>query len=92
MHLIKNESGATDKIFLTPEEWELMKTINGEFQRAKMAIADLEIQKQGMLDKVREIHAEFDKHDKGIVSKYGPNSIINLATGEVTQRAPKIIN
>jgi hypothetical protein len=51
-----------------------------------MAIADAELQKQTLIRIVDEIKAQFSAHEKLLIEKYGANAVINIQTGEVTQK------
>jgi hypothetical protein len=71
---------------VTQEELGKIQELNAEFNKAKMAIADVELQKQTFIRIVDEIKAQFSEHERLLIEKYGENAIINIQTGEVTQK------
>jgi len=71
---------------LTQEELGKIQELNAEFNKVKMAIADAELQKQTLIRVVDEIKAQFSAHEQLLIGKYGANAVINIQTGEVTQK------
>ena len=71
---------------VTQEELGKIQELNAEFNKVKMAIADAELQKQTLIRIVDEIKAQFSAHEKLLIGKYGANAVINIQTGEVTQK------
>jgi len=71
---------------VTQEELGKIQELNAEFNKVKMAIADVELQKQTFIRIVDEIKAQFSEHERLLIEKYGENAIINIQTGEVTQK------
>ena len=50
---------------------------------------ELELEKNPTA-RVEELKAEFQTHEKGLVDKYGVNSVINLETGEVKEKEEEV--
>ena len=75
-----------EKVFLTEEELGKIKKMNEEFNKIKRSIGDLELQKNGLLKAVDGLQSEFASHEIELIKKYGQDSIINVQTGEVTQK------
>ena len=71
---------------LTQEELGKIQELNAEFNKVKMAIADAELQKQTLIRVVDEIKVQFSAHEQLLIEKYGANAVINIQTGEVTQK------
>lgn len=71
---------------VTQEELAKIQELNAEFNKVKMAIADVELQKQTLIRVVDEIKSQFSIHEKSLIEKYGANAVINVQTGEVTQK------
>jgi len=71
---------------VTQEELEKIQELNVEFNKVKMAIADSELQRQTLIRVVDEIKAKFSAHEQLLIGKYGANAVINIQTGEVTQK------
>jgi hypothetical protein len=71
---------------VTQEELVKIQELNSEFNKAKMAIGDVELQKQQIIRHIEELKLEFSAHEKQLVEKYGADAVINIQTGEVTQK------
>jgi hypothetical protein len=75
-----------EQVFITQEELTKIQEMNSDFSKAKMAIGDVELQKQGIMRTIDAMKAEFSHHEKMLIEKYGKDSVINIQTGEVTQK------
>jgi len=75
-----------EQVFITQEELTKIQEMNSDFTKAKMAIGDVELQKQGLIRHIEAMKAEFSQHEKMLIEKYGKDSVINIQTGEVTQK------
>ena len=71
---------------ITQEELVKIQELNSEFNKAKMAIGDVELQKQTIIRHIDELKVLFSAHEKELIEKYGADAIINIQTGEVTQK------
>lgn len=71
---------------VTQEELTKIQELNSEFNKAKMAIGDVELQKQQIIRHIEELKLEFTAHEKLLIDKYGADAVINIQTGEVTQK------
>jgi len=71
---------------VTQEELTTIQELNAEFNKAKMAIGDVELQKLNIIRHIEELKAQFTAHEKSLVDKYGADVVINIQTGEVTQK------
>jgi hypothetical protein len=71
---------------VTQEELAKINELNSEFNKAKLAIGDVELQKQNILEHIRILKSEFSAHEKALIEKYGADSVINIQTGEITQK------
>jgi len=76
----------SEKTLITQEELSAIQNMNAEFSKAKMALGDLELQKQSVLKSIDELKLSFAKHEQELISKYGADSVINIQTGEVTKK------
>lgn len=85
MEVIKGGAIATEKR-LTSEELSNIQNLNAEFTRAKIALGDIELEKQAVLAKIDMIKATFAENEKVLIEKYGENAVINIQTGEVTEK------
>lgn len=75
-----------EKTILTSDELGKVQAMNNEFTKAKMALGDLEMQKQVIINSIDGIKLEFSKVEMELISKYGKDSVINIQTGEVTKK------
>ena len=71
---------------LSQEELSSLQELNKSFTQSKISIGDLEIQKEVLISKVKLIKAQFVKLEQELIKKYGDQSVINLQTGEVTEK------
>jgi hypothetical protein len=62
-----------------------LQGLQNEFNAVKFEIADMEIKKSDLINKVGEIKAKFATEEKELIKEFGQNAIINLQTGEVKQ-------
>jgi hypothetical protein len=85
---MKNKNKFTNEApqTLTQEELAIINGLNGEFNKLKSAIADAELQKWNLIRSVEAIKNQFAVHEKALIEKYGQDAIINIQTGEVTQK------
>lgn len=72
--------------YVSKEELEKIQGMNADFAKAKMALGEIELNKQGILNKINAMQQEFYEYEKMLIVKYGQDSVINLQTGEVTQK------
>lgn len=70
------------------EENELTKvrSLNEEFNTLKVSLADVELQKLLVIEKIQGIKEQFSMLEQTLIQKYGANSVINLETGEVKEK------
>lgn len=71
---------------LTQEELNKIQEMNTRFAKAKLALGDLELTKYDMLKEVDKLRIEFEQNEKELINKYGKDAVINMKTGEVTQK------
>lgn len=71
---------------VTQEELAKINELNSEFNKAKLAIGDVELQKQNILEHIKILKSEFSAQEKMLIEKYGADSVINIQTGEITQK------
>jgi len=75
-----------EKNKITQEELDLIQQMNTDYTKAKMAIADAELTKQTSLHAIEVIREQFSNHEKILIDKYGKDAVINMQTGEITQK------
>jgi len=74
------------KNYVLQEELEKIQAMNADFAKAKMALGELELNKQSILNQISIMRKEFSEYEHILISKYGQDSVINLQTGEVTKK------
>tara|TARA_R100001369_G_C3290507_1_gene163799 strand:- start:441 stop:689 length:249 start_codon:yes stop_codon:yes gene_type:complete len=63
-----------------------LQELNSQFNTIKTQLGDLELQKHGLCLQVESLRGEFSTLEAELAEQHGKNSIINLETGEVTQK------
>lgn len=76
----------TKSNLIEQQELTTIQEMNADFSKAKMALGDLELQKQNIITHIENIKREFAAFEKGLITKYGEDAVINLQTGEVTKK------
>lgn len=73
---------------LTPEELQNLQALNQEFTQVKLKLADSVYQQVLFTKDLDVIKDKFLVVEKELGEKYGLNSVIDLATGEVKENQP----
>lgn len=73
-------------IYLEKEELQKIQEMNSAFTKMKIQLGELELNKQSILFTCNELKTSFAVQEAELVKKYGVNSVINIQTGEVTQK------
>jgi len=71
---------------VTQEELAKINEMNADFNKAKLAIGDVELQKQNILRHIDFLKGEFSAYEKTLIEKYGADAVINIQTGEITKK------
>lgn len=71
---------------VTKEELEKIQSMTSDFNKAKVALGDLELQKHNILQTIDAMRAEFAINEKALIEKYGADAVINVQTGAITKR------
>jgi len=71
---------------LEKEELSFLQEATSKLNQAKNALGDLELKKHQILVEVDRLKKSVQEKEDILVNKYGPNSVINMQTGEVTQK------
>lgn len=72
--------------YLQKEELETIQSMNAEFTKLKIALGETELQKQTVINTINELKTGFAIQEKQLIEKYGVDAVINIQTGEVTQK------
>jgi len=71
---------------LTTEELEFIRNGSADYTKIKVSLGELELQKQMFFRQAEKIVDAFSNNEKVLIEKYGADSVINMQTGEVTQK------
>lgn len=71
---------------LTKSELETLQALQEDFTKAKLALGDLEMQKFQVHQQISVMRQQFAQEEKKLVEKYGENSVIDMKTGEITEK------
>tara|TARA_B110000438_G_scaffold78133_1_gene78272 strand:- start:7127 stop:7363 length:237 start_codon:yes stop_codon:yes gene_type:complete len=74
---------------LETKELQNLQELNSNFVKLKTQLGDLELQKQLVIEQVSFIKSDFADLEKSLIKKYGENSVINLQSGEITEKEPE---
>ena len=72
--------------YLQKEELEKIQSMNAEFTKMKIALGETELQKQTVINAINELKTSFAMQEKMLIEEYGADAVINVQTGEVTQK------
>ena len=71
---------------LEQEELDKIVTAKERFSKLKDTLGDLEITKQDVLYEISQIRKDFLLLENSLIEKYGAESKINMANGEITKK------
>ena len=71
---------------LTKEELEAIQQMNDEYNRLRLNISDLEMQKHSVLMMLDSLREKFSNHERLLIERYGEDAVINMKTGEITKK------
>jgi hypothetical protein len=83
MKTIKMEP--TNTQFLTEEELRTTQIMHNEFNKLKLHLAEISLQKHGLLKQIDLLRNDFSQHENILMEKYGTDAVINIQTGEITR-------
>jgi len=79
--------------YITAEELNNIQEMNGELTKMKMALGELEMERHNLLSILDKMRARFSENEAKLIEKYGANAVINIKTGEVSDKSqPEFIN
>lgn len=76
----------TDKKKVTAEELNMLQAMNTTFINSKIALGDVELKKHSILKEIEQLRMDFAKNEQDLINKYGKDSVINIQTGEITEK------
>jgi hypothetical protein len=87
MKVVKgNEDLLAGVKMLSQEELDMIQQMNSDFTKSKISLGDLELEKYALLQRIEHLKMAFAENEKLLIVKYGENSVINIKTGEVTEK------
>jgi hypothetical protein len=72
--------------FLKTEELETLQKMQSDYNKAKLALGDMELEKHELLKRMDYLRVQFGEQEKALVAIYGEDAVINMQTGEVTKK------
>ena len=75
-----------EKVMLDKEDLQQVQSLHSQFSQLKLTLGDLELKKVEVLEDIKHIKTLFASSETKLIEKYGPNSVINLQSGEVTEK------
>ena len=81
-----NQMKKVEKIKLEAEELSQLQELQNTFQGYKMQLGESELQKSMLLKEVDIVKEDFNKLENKFIEKYGLDSVINIKTGEITEK------
>lgn len=71
---------------LTQEELQAIQQMNAEYNRLRLNVADLEMQKHSTLMMLDSLREKFSNHERLLIERYGEDAVINMKTGDITKK------
>ena len=75
-----------EKVKLEAEELKSLQSLHTQFSQMKVMLGDLELKKGEVMEDIKHLKSLFADAETKLIEKYGPNSVINLQSGEVTEK------
>jgi hypothetical protein len=74
---------------LTEKELNFIKEGSSDYNKIKVSLGEIELQKQLLFSQAEKIVTAFSNNEKILIEKYGSDSVINMKTGKVTKKEDK---
>lgn len=71
---------------LEEQQFEKLKQLNTTLIHLKLEIGDVEIRKNALLRETDGVRTLMLEQEQELINIYGPDAVINMQTGEVTQK------
>lgn len=75
-----------DATKVNERELKELQEINTEFNKYKVALGEIEMQKHNILHQVDSVNKKFGDLEKKFIEKYGNNVTIDINTGAITKK------
>jgi len=74
---------------ISEDQLKEIQGINNKFLKAKVGIADAELNKAKLIAEINALQAEFKAIEEKLIKEYGNDAVVDLKTGEVKPPAKK---
>ena len=74
---------------ISEDQLKEIQGINNKFLKAKVGIADAELNKAKLIAEINTLQAEFKAIEQKLIEEYGNDAVVDLKTGEVKPPAKK---
>ena len=68
-------------------ELEKIHKLMSDFNQLKIQLGDTMITQHNLLSKVDELKVQYAEEERLLIDKYGSDAVINIQTGEVTDKS-----
>jgi hypothetical protein len=72
---------------LSKSELEKIHKLMSDFNQLKIQLGDTMITQHNLLSKVDELKVQYAEEERLLIDKYGSDAVINIQTGEVTDKS-----
>ena len=72
---------------LSKDELEKIHKLMNDFNQLKIQLGDTMITQHNLLLKVDELKVQYAEEESLLIDKYGSDAVINIQTGEVTDKS-----
>jgi hypothetical protein len=72
---------------LSKDELEKIHKLMSDFNQLKIQLGDTMITQHNLLSKVDELKVQYAEEERLLIDKYGSDAVINIQTGEVTDKS-----
>lgn len=83
MKKVKNTE--VENLKITENELKSIQSMLNAFNQLKMQLGDLELSKGSIIDQINKVKADYQAVEKELSEKYGDDSQIDLATGNIVK-------
>ena len=80
------ETVKTETKKVTSQELEQLQNLQTRFQSFKLQLGEIELHKESVIQDINELKSQFRLLEESLIKKYGENSVVNIKTGEITEK------
>lgn len=71
---------------LEEKELQTIQTLHQGYTKIKLTLGEIELHKVEVLKEVEGLKGMLATEEQKLVDKYGPNQVLNIETGELTEK------